>query len=120
MVRCTVCIAGSQLQLPQGTTSAQLQTLLNGLLSNEEPVPYAFFIDDFELTDEVGAAMLKHDVSVEQVVQITYRPQAVFRVRPVARCSATMEGIFICIKHISHNRNLAAPPNAYTATRLQY
>eukprot|EP00892_Ulva_mutabilis_P005137 jgi/Ulvmu1/2996/UM015_0036.1 len=84
--------AGSQLQLPQGTTAAQLQTLLNGLLSNEEPMPYAFFINDIELTDDVGRVMLQNAVSVEQIVDITYRPQAIFRIRPVARCSATMEG----------------------------
>lgn len=84
--------AGTQLQLPQGTTTAQLQTLLNSILSNEEPIPYAFYIEDAEVTDEVGRVMLKNDVSVEQVVNITYRPQAIFRIRPVARCSASMEG----------------------------
>lgn len=86
-------VAGTQLQLPQATTRAQLQTLLNQILKNEEPLPYAFYIDDMELSDELGACMLQNKVSVEKVVQVLYQPQAVFRVRPVARCSATMEGM---------------------------
>lgn len=48
--------------------------------------------------------MLKRDVSVEQVVQIHYRPQAIFRIRPVARCSATMEGACSAELHTSQYR----------------
>lgn len=58
-------------------------------------MPYAFYIDDVELAGEIGKCMLENKVSVERVVQVQYQPQAVFRVRPVARCSATMEGEFI-------------------------
>lgn len=84
--------AGTQLQLPHSTTPQQLETLLNGLLKNEEKVPYAFYLEAHELAGEVGAAMLKHSVSVEKTVEILFRPQAVFRVRPVGRCTATMAG----------------------------
>lgn len=31
-------------------------------------------------------------VSVEQVLQIVYQPQAVFRIKPVTRCSASIPG----------------------------
>jgi NLE (NUC135) domain len=92
MFRRTHLSAGTQLQLPQGTSPAQLQTLLNQLLHNEEALPYAFYIEDLELSGDIGSSMMKNNVSVEQVVHVVYRPQAVFRVRPVARCSATMEG----------------------------
>jgi hypothetical protein len=47
------------------------------------------------LADEIGACMVKNNVSVEKVVQVLYQPQAVFRVRPVAHCSATMAGEYI-------------------------
>ena len=99
--------AGTQLQLPQATTRSQLQTLLNQILKNEEPLPYAFYIEDVELADEIGACMVKNKVSVERVVQVLYQPQAVFRVRPVARCSATMEGEFI-------------PPYVYSSKSFMY
>lgn len=84
--------AGTQLQIPHSTTPQQLENLLNGLLTNEEKVPYAFYVENEELTGEVGAALLARNVSLEKVVDILYRPQAVFRVRPVGRCTATMSG----------------------------
>lgn len=84
--------AGSQLAVPHTVTVSQLETLLNGLLENEERLPYSFFLHDVELSDELGAHMLKNNVSVESVLEITYQPQAIFRVRPVARCSASMNG----------------------------
>lgn len=84
--------AGPQLDLPHSVTVSQLETLLNGLLNNEERLPYSFFLQDVELADELGAHMLKNNVSVETILEITYQPQAVFRVRPVARCSASMNG----------------------------
>jgi hypothetical protein len=87
--------------VPHQATPQQLETLLNGLLQTEEKVPFAFYIEDREICGELSAAMLAQKMSVEKVVSITYRPQAVFRVRPVGRCSATMAG---------------APPSAYYMT----
>ena len=43
-------------------TPAQLETLLNGLLQNEEKLPYSFFIEDQELAAELGAHLLKQKV----------------------------------------------------------
>jgi len=37
--------------------------------------------------------MDKFAVSVEKVLSIVYQPQAVFRIRPVNRCSATIAGM---------------------------
>lgn len=54
--------AGPQLDLPQDVTVQQLETLLNGLLSNEEKLPYSFFVDDVELAQELGQHLLKHKV----------------------------------------------------------
>lgn len=73
-------------------TTTQLETLLNGLLRNEEKLPYSFFIQEVELAVELGAHLLKNKVSVETALQIVYQPQAVFRVRPVSRCTASMPG----------------------------
>lgn len=35
-----------------------------------------------------------YTVSVEKVLKIVYQPQAIFRIRPVNRCSATIAGMF--------------------------
>ena len=65
------------------------------MLQNEEKVPYAFYVADAELAGELGAAMVAQQVSVEKAVSILFRPQAVFRVRPVGRCTASMVGAAI-------------------------
>ncbi|GAB4813789.1 hypothetical protein N2152v2_000835 [Parachlorella kessleri] len=106
---------GPQLDVPQDVTPGQLETLLNGLLQNEERLPYSFFVEDAEVAAELGQHLLKNkvsveavlkvvdqpqavgmimesEVSVEAVLKVVYQPQAVFRVRSVARCSATIPG----------------------------
>jgi ribosome assembly protein 4 len=45
-----------------------------------------------ELAGELGSHLQKQQVSVEQSLRIVYMPQAVFRVRPVARCTSSMPG----------------------------
>lgn len=83
---------GAPLYLPQTAGPPQLQQLVNGLLKNEERLPYAFYISDEELIVQLGAYLQKNKVSVEKVLRIIYQPQAIFRIRPVNRCSATIAG----------------------------
>ncbi|GMH33941.1 hypothetical protein BSKO_01775 [Bryopsis sp. KO-2023] len=83
---------GPQLDVPASATPAQLETLLNGLLSNENKVPYAFNVADHELATALVEHLQKHSVSVESALKIVYQPQAVFRVRPVSRCTASISG----------------------------
>jgi len=83
---------GPQLDLPSNVTPAQLETLLNGLLNHEEKLPYSFYIEEQELAGELGEHLAKQAVSVEKALKVVYQPQAVFRVRPVARCTASMPG----------------------------
>ncbi|KAJ9525032.1 hypothetical protein QJQ45_017407, partial [Haematococcus lacustris] len=81
-----------QLDVPASVTPEQLETLLNGLLQAEEKLPYAFHIQEQELSSELGVHLSQQGVSVESVLKVVYQPQAVFRVRPVARCTASMPG----------------------------
>lgn len=83
---------GPELDVPHDVTPQQLEALLNGLLQNEEKLPYSFYIEELELAGELGTHLAKQKVSVEAVLRVVYQPQAVFRVRPVARCSATIPG----------------------------
>ncbi|WIA35410.1 hypothetical protein OEZ86_003855 [Tetradesmus obliquus] len=84
--------AGPALDVPHSVTPQQLEVLLNGLLQNEEKTPYSFYVEGQELAGELGEHLKKQKVSVEQSLRIVYMPQAVFRVRPVARCTASMPG----------------------------
>ena len=88
--------AGPQLDLPHDCTSKQLEELLNTLLNNTEEkgekLPYEFYIKDETLTTDLGDHLEKVNASMEQVLKIVYAPQALFRVRPVTRCSSAIPG----------------------------
>ncbi|KMZ76365.1 hypothetical protein ZOSMA_103G00710 [Zostera marina] len=83
---------GTKLYLPENTGPLQLQQTVNTLLKNEEKLPYAFYIADQELVEQIGSYLEKNKVSVEKVLKIVYQPQAIFRISPVNRCSATIAG----------------------------
>lgn len=54
--------AGPQLDVPQDVTVQQLNTLLNGLLQNEEKLPYSFFVEEQELATSLGEHLHKNKV----------------------------------------------------------
>ncbi|XP_019175867.1 PREDICTED: notchless protein homolog [Ipomoea nil] len=83
---------GTPMYLPEIAGPKELNQMVNKLLSNDEKLPYAFYISDQELVVHLGSYLEKNKVSVEKVLTIVYQPQAVFRIRPVTRCSATIAG----------------------------
>lgn len=98
-------VTGPQLDVPHDVTPLQLETLLNGLLQSDERLPYSFFINDTELIADLGAHLQAHTVSVETALRVVYQPQAVFRVRPVARCSGSIPGHTEAILNVSFSPN---------------
>ena len=83
---------GPQLDLPHDADPKQLEELLNALLENEDKVPFAFYADDAEVTGQLGEHLRARAASVEHVLRIVYQPQALFRVKPVTRCSSAIPG----------------------------
>ncbi|KAL3644950.1 Notchless protein 1 [Castilleja foliolosa] len=83
---------GAPIFLPESAGPKELQQLVNQLLNNEEKLPYAFYVSDHELVVQLGLYLQKNKVSVEKAITIVYQPQAVFRIRPVTRCSSTIAG----------------------------
>lgn len=81
-------VTGPQVEVPATTSAQQLQILVNRLLGNEEAVPYSFYVNEVEVVGQLP----RDGLSSEKTVDIVYTPQAVFRVRPVTRSSATLEG----------------------------
>mmetsp|Transcript_1640 Transcript_1640/g.6406 ORF Transcript_1640/g.6406 Transcript_1640/m.6406 type:complete len:496 (-) Transcript_1640:127-1614(-) len=84
--------AGPQLDLPHDADPKQLEEVLNALLQNEDKVPFAFYAADAEITGTLAEHLRKRDASVESILKIVYQPQALFRVRPVTRCSSAIPG----------------------------
>lgn len=59
----------------------------------EEKVPYSFFVNDKEITESLGATLDEKTLEgSEQVLDIIYQPQAVFKVRAVTRCTSSIPG----------------------------
>ncbi|XP_074598398.1 notchless protein homolog 1 [Brevipalpus obovatus] len=99
---------GSPMDLPIDIDAKKLSILFNALFNEEkEKLPYLFFLDDIEIKESLRKAVdiqFGSDFSAEKVVTITYAPQAIFRVRPVTRCSASLPGhaeavISACFSH---------------------
>ena len=90
---------GPQLDVPVETTAKELALILNKLLASDEVLPYSFYVGGEEVATTLGAAL--GDASVEQVLEVTYVPQAVFRVKSVTRCTSTLAGHADAILHVT-------------------
>ncbi|XP_043273167.1 notchless protein homolog 1 isoform X2 [Venturia canescens] len=85
-------LPGGLLDLPLDINVEKLQLICNALLQDEDPVPLAFFVNDVEVTDTLQQNLDKTLRISEDVVDIVYQPQAVFKVRAVTRCTGSIEG----------------------------
>lgn len=93
---------GPQVDLPTDSTPAQLELLINELRRAQGQdgedalvlgkVPYSCYVNDVEVTDSLRGTLEELGVSSEGVITVSYQPLAVFRVRPVVRCTDTMPG----------------------------
>ncbi|KAI8909106.1 quinon protein alcohol dehydrogenase-like superfamily [Gorgonomyces haynaldii] len=86
-------LTGPPLSLPINCNPEQLTLLLNHLLQNEDPLPYAFLVNETEIVQDIFMDIIhgkKH--SQEETIMITYQPQAIFKVRTVSRCTASISG----------------------------
>ena len=112
--------SSSYMSIPVKSNVRQLDIMLNDIFDrkSENFVPYAYFVDsvpllgtveDFLLEKQKNAAIAKWEsegrritkfmldsiefgASSEEKIQIVYRPQAVFKVLPVTRCTSRLVG----------------------------
>lgn len=84
--------SGGQLDIPVDVSSAQMVTILNDVLANEERQPFIFYINDEVVQDTVAALIKKQGLSREECLRVVYRSEAVFKVRAVTRCTASLPG----------------------------
>lgn len=80
--------------LPLSTTPAQLQVLCNQLLdSSDDPIPITFGTrDGILIKDSLKSSIPQQKIDVEKSIELLYYPEAVFRVRPVTRCTSSLPG----------------------------
>ncbi|XP_053981698.1 notchless protein homolog 1 [Hylaeus volcanicus] len=85
-------LPGGLLDLPTNITVDKLQAICNALLQNDEPVPFAFYVNDVEVTDSLDKNIGDSFCTSENVIEIVYQPLAIFKVRAVTRCTGSLEG----------------------------
>eukprot|EP00921_Rhytidocystis_pertsovi_P007116 GHVQ01011968.1.p1 GENE.GHVQ01011968.1~~GHVQ01011968.1.p1 ORF type:complete len:512 (-),score=59.55 GHVQ01011968.1:1770-3305(-) len=95
-------------------TGDQLETLLNQILENEESRPYSFSLLDYD-SQEVKSVLYdlvdRLNISSETALRISFYPLAIFRVRPVTRCSASLPGhseAVLCVSFSPDGTRLAS------------
>lgn len=89
------------MDIPSSVTPKQLESLLNEILRNDQKLPYAFFLSEKLLETDLQQHLVKNNVSVEASLSVVYQPQAVFRVRPITRCSGSLEGHTEAVLNVS-------------------
>ena len=55
-------------------------------------VPYLFFLNGHEIQSSIAECAKHQILDTEKTLPIVYQPQAVFKVRPVSRCTSSMPG----------------------------
>lgn len=90
---------GDRISIDAKSTRRDLVSLLNKFLDNDEKLPYALFIGDESQQAEVTGSIIdavkdlpNSQFNPEIVIPIIYKPEAMFRVRPITRASSTLEG----------------------------
>jgi ribosome assembly protein 4 len=110
----------SSLDVPTESSVDDLQALVHSLLEGSDDsdaskrIPYSFYaqlkrangvLDEVEITSSILDFLKEHRdvVSTELTLQLTYQPLAVFKVRPITRCTSTMPGHTEAILHVSYS-----------------
>uniref|UniRef100_A0A915BX92 NLE domain-containing protein n=1 Tax=Parascaris univalens TaxID=6257 RepID=A0A915BX92_PARUN len=76
------------------TNARQLQALCNKLLGNsDDPIPVSFRLKNgVEIRGSIADSVPQDKLNVEKNIELVYYPEAVFRVRPVTRCTSSLPG----------------------------
>jgi ribosome assembly protein 4 len=111
-------LVGDTLDIPTQSNVDAMSALIHSLLENDDDddhtnanTPYAFYAqiqkdglaEDVEITSTLAHFIQTHNVSTEHLLKLTYQPLAIFKVRPVTRCTDTMPGHTEAILHVSYS-----------------
>ena len=113
---------GNLIDIPTNSDVDAMSALVTSLLNPDDDdddddnhqsksIPYSFYAkvmkngieDDVEVVSTLANLITEHGISTEDVISLTYQPLAVFKVRPVTRCTDTIPGHTEAVLHVSYS-----------------
>jgi ribosome assembly protein 4 len=99
---------GDEIQVDSSFSKIDLNKILDQILQPDEKQVYQFYLEDNEVRKSIGEVldkvqsaasatkdgkkMVTHQYSGETVIPLVYKPEAMFRIRPITRACSTLEG----------------------------
>lgn len=98
-------LIGGIIDLPLDCNIEQLTLICNAVLQTEEKFSYLFFINDTQISKTLCDAVNTNDINTEDVLEIVYHQEAVFKVRPIRRCTSSISGHAEAVISVSFSPN---------------
>lgn len=84
---------GDEIYVDATSSKIDLNKILDQILQPEEKQVYQFYLDEKEIRSSINDILAKATTyNAETCLPLTYKPEAMFRIRPVTRASSTLEG----------------------------
>ncbi|XP_066909624.1 notchless protein homolog 1 [Halyomorpha halys] len=102
---------GALYDLAINVNTDQLTYICNNLLEQDESAQYTFYVNEQEIVNTLEGVLDVQKLNTENVVEIIYQQQAVFKVRAVTRCTSSMPGhaeAVISVKFSPNSKHLAS------------
>lgn len=102
---------GALYDLATNVNVDQLTYICNNLLEQDESAQYTFYVNEQEIVNTLESVLDVQKLNTENVVEIIYQQQAVFKVRAVTRCTSSMPGhaeAVISVKFSPNSKHLAS------------
>jgi ribosome assembly protein 4 len=103
---------GSEFMLAVGTTKLDLNIMINKLKKLEETTSFIFMIDNNEIRNNILDTLKKlNNFTSESIINVVYRPESLFSVKPLTRASSTLEGhtdSILCVQFSGNGKYLAS------------
>ena len=86
---------GDEIYVDANSSKIDLNKILDAIMQPVDKQVYQFYLEDKEVRTSIKDVIEKlanQSYNAETMIPLTYKPEAMFRIRPVTRASSTLEG----------------------------